>query len=302
MTVAELNTRYGAPGRIVFRAGHCGYPEAVLANQYGSAEVALLGANVLSYRPTGIAPVIFRPAKRDYNRGDSFHGGIPVCFPQFGKLAIPGMAQHGFARKMPFEVRATEYSEEKTEITLGLASCAATMELWPHEFDLEVKITVSMKLNLSMTTTNTGGEAFEFTAGFHPYFVAGNRDDVTVEGLDGCEYVYAVDMTNHVQHGSLSMTQSADHVYALKPAAKHEFAILDKSLRRAIAMVSSGNQTAIVWNPGPEGKLADFEEGDWRKFVCVEPVTEWPKATRALAPGEKHTLLVAIQSQADTNN
>ncbi|MBP5791992.1 MAG: D-hexose-6-phosphate mutarotase [Kiritimatiellae bacterium] len=302
MTIDELNARYGAPERIVFRQGHCGYPEAVLANRYGSAEVALLGANVLSYRPTGISPVIFRPAKRDYNRGESFHGGIPVCFPQFGKLAIPGMAQHGFARMMPFEVRSTQYSEEMTEIVLGLKSDAATRELWPHDFDLEVKISVSMKLNLSMTTTNTGSEPFEFTGGFHPYFVAGERDAVTVEGLDGCEYVYAVDMSNRVQQGSLAMVSSADNVYTLKPAAKHEFAIIDKSLRRAIAMVSSGNQTAIVWNPGPEGKLADFEADDWRKFVCVEPVTSWPKATQALEPGGKHSLLVAIQSVADSNS
>ena len=70
-TIEELNRRFGAPERIVFRAGHCGYPEVVLSNKYGTAEVALLGANTLSYRPTGHAPVIFRPAKRDYNRSQS---------------------------------------------------------------------------------------------------------------------------------------------------------------------------------------------------------------------------------------
>ena len=86
MTVAQLNSRYGAPGRIVFRAGFAGYPEVVLANKYGTAEIALLGANVLSYRPTGHSPVLFRPAKRDYNRGESVHGGLPVCWPQFGRL------------------------------------------------------------------------------------------------------------------------------------------------------------------------------------------------------------------------
>ena len=47
MTVDQLNTRYGAPGRIVFHEGFAGYPEVVLANKYGTAEVALLGANVL---------------------------------------------------------------------------------------------------------------------------------------------------------------------------------------------------------------------------------------------------------------
>ena len=299
MTIDELNRRFGAPGRIVFRQGHCGYPEVVLANKFGSAEIALLGANVLSYKPTGHSPVIFRPAKRDYNRGESFHGGIPVCWPQFGKLAIEGMAQHGFARIMPFETRGTQYSEDMTEVTLGLKSSAETKALWPHDFDLEIKVSVSMKLNLKMTTKNTGAEPFEFTGGFHPYFLVRERDGVTVRGLDGVAYTYAVDMSEHVQTGDLEMTSSADHVFTLPPALKHEFAILDGGLKRAIAMVSSGNGSAIVWNPGPEGKLADFGPDDWRRFVCVEPVTAWPKATAALGAGEKHELTVAIQSSVE---
>ena len=299
MTIAELNQRYGAPGRIVFHVGHCGYPEVVLSNRYGTAEVALLGANTLSYRPTGHSPVIFRPAKRDYNRGESFHGGIPVCWPQFGKLAIPGMAQHGFARVMPFEVRGTQYSEDMTEITLGLRSTDETKKLFPYDFDLEVKVSVSMKLNLKLTTKNTGDKPFEFTGGFHPYFTVRERDGVTVKGLEGVPYVYAEDMTDHVQTGDLEMTTSTDHVFELPPAPKHEFAILDPGLRRAIAMASSGHGSAIVWNPGPECVLPDFEPDDWRKFVCVEPVSHWPKAIKPLEPGEIHELMAAIQASAE---
>ena len=302
MTIAELNQRYGAPGRIVFHVGHCGYPEVVLTNKYGAAEVALLGANTLSYRPTGHSPVIFRPAKRDYNRGESFHGGIPVCWPQFGKLAIPGMAQHGFARIMPFEVRGTRYTEEETEITLGLKSDDETKRLFPYDFDLEVKISVSMKLNLKLTTKNTGSVPFEFTGGFHPYFLVRERDGVVVKGLDQVPYVYAEDMTDHVQTGDLAMTTSTDHVFTLPEAPKHEFAILDGGLKRALAMASSGHGSAIVWNPGPDCVLPDFQPDDWRHFVCVEPVTSWPKAPRALNPGEKHELLAAIQATAEDPN
>lgn len=296
MNIDELNACYGAPGRIAFRQGHCGYPEVVLANKYGSAKVALMGANVLSYKPTGHAPVIFRPAKRDYNRGESFHGGIPVCWPQFGKLAIEGMAPHGFARLMPFSVRGMQYTEDMTEVTLALKSSEETKALWPHDFDLEVKVSVSMKLNLKLVTTNTGTEPFEFTAGFHPYFLVRERDGTTVRGLGGCGYIYAEDMSDHVLTGDLAMTTPTDHVFALAPALKHEYALLDSGIGRAIAMVSSGNESAVVWNPGPEGKLPDFGPDDWRHFVCVEPVTHWPKATAPLPPGEKHVLTVAIQS------
>ena len=299
MTIDELNRRFGAPGRIVFRTGLGGYPEAVLANQYGTAEVALLGANVLSYRPTGIGPVLFRSAKRDYNRGESVHGGIPVCWPQFGRLAIEGMAQHGFARLMPFEVRGTEYSEDVTELTLALRSSAATRELWPHDFDLELKVSVSMKLNLKLTTKNTGDGPFDFSTGFHPYLLVRERDQVVVRGLDGCPFIHAETMREGVQTGDFALTEAKDHAFRLPEAPKHEFALIDASLRRAIAVVSSGNGSAIVWNPGEAQKLPDLADDDWRKFVCVEPITDWPRAGLRLEPGASHVLTAAIQCQCD---
>ena len=299
MTADELNARYGAPGRIVFHEGFAGYPEVVIAGKYGSAEVALLGANVLSYRPTGHGPVLFRPAKRDYNRGDSFHGGIPVCWPQFGNRFSKDLPQHGFARKMVFEVRGTEYTEEMTEVTLGLRSDGETKKLWPHDFDLELKVIVSMKLNLQLTTTNTGKEPFEFSCGFHPYFLLRDRNAVTVKGLDGTTYFNGLTGQAHErQEGDLRMDRETDHIFGLPPAPKHEFAILDPGLRRAIALVSSGNTKTVVWNPGPKDVLADFEPDDWRKFVCVEPVSDWPGGG-TLAPGETHELLAAVQVQLE---
>ena len=295
----ELNARFGAPGRIVFREGFAGYPDVVIANKYGSAEIALLGANVLSYRPTGQSPVIFRPAKRDYNRGDSFHGGIPVCWPQFGNRFSKELPQHGFARKMVFEVRGTEYTDEMTEVTLGLRSDDETKKLWNHDFDLELKVSVSMKLNLQLTTKNTGAEPFDFSCGFHPYFLLADRDGATVKGLAGFSFFNGVSgKPDDRLEGDLVMDRATDHIFSLPLAPKHEFAILDAGLKRATALVSSGNTKTVVWNPGPEGKLADFGPDDWKKFVCVEPVSDWPGGG-TLQPGATHELLAAIQSSLE---
>ena len=298
--VDELNRRYGAPGRIVFHEGLAGYPEVVLSNKYGIAEIALLGGNALSYRPTGHSPVLFRPAKRDYNRGETIHGGIPVCWPQFGRLAIPGMSGHGFARVCVFEVRGSVYSEDMTEITLGLKANEETRQLWPHDFDLELKISVSMKLNLKMTTKNTGGDSFAFSAGFHPYLLVRDRNATEIRGLEGCAVVDARVDEHSLQEGAFALNRSADHVFTLKPELKHEFALLDPGLHRAIAVVSSGSNNAVVWNPGEGHSPADCAADDWRKFVCFEPVTDWPNAAKTLAPGESHALTVAIQSTAQT--
>ena len=296
MTVDQLNARYGAPGRIVFREGFAGYPNAVIANKYGTAEIALLGGNVLSYRPTGHSEVLFRPAKRDYNRGDGVHCGIPVCWPQFGNRFSKDLPQHGFARKMVFAVRGTEYTEEMTEVTLGLKSDVETKKLWPHDFDLELKVSVSMKLNLKLKTTNTGAAPFGFSCGFHPYFLLRERDPASVRGLDGTTYFNGLTGAADVpQTGDLRLDAETDHIFSLPAAPRHEFAIVDPGLRRALALVSSGNTKAVVWNPGPEGRLPDFEPDDWRKFVCVEPVSDWPGGG-TLQPGQSHELLAAIQS------
>ena len=297
MTIDQLNSKFGAPGRIVFHEGFAGYPNVVIANKYGSAEIALLGANVLSYRPTGQSEVLFRPAKREYNRADKVHCGIPVCWPQFGNRFSKELPQHGFARMLVFEVRGTEYSEDKTEVVLGLRSDAETKKLWNHDFDLEIKVSVSMKLNLSLTTANTGKEPFDFSCGFHPYFLVRDRNGVTVKGLDGCRYVDAsgAEIREGVQSGDIPVTSGYDHIFSMAPAPKHEYALIDSGLRRAIAMVSSGNTKTIVWNPDTAYVVDDHTADDWKRFLCVEPVSDWPGGG-TLAPGERHELLVAVQA------
>ncbi len=302
MNVQRLNSSFGAPGRIVFREGFAGYPNVVIANQYGSAEISLLGANVLSYRPTGHSDVLFRPARRDceYNRGDSFHGGVPVCWPQFGNRFSRDLPQHGFARKTVFEVRGTEYTEEKTEVVLGLKSDDETKKLWPHDFDLEYRVSLTMKLNLTLATRNTGKEPFDFNCGFHPYFLVRDRNAVTVRGLADLEYFDGVgNKAGLMQEGDLVMDHATDYIYTLPEAPKHEKAILDAGLRRAVAMVSTGDSRTVVWNPGVDiSPQSDLAAEDWRRFVCVEPVSDWPGG-RTLEPGAEHVLCASVQAHLE---
>lgn len=292
----ELNRRYGAPARIVFRSSDSGYPIVALANKYGSAEVSLYSGNVISYRPTGNLPVLFMPDAARFADDSEVHGGIPVCWPWFGRCGEPGSKSHGFVRHSVFEVRGSEYSDEITEITLGLKSSPETKAIWPHDFDLEYKISISMKLNLYLTTKNTGTEPFKFTEGFHPYFRVRERDAVAVYGLDGCDAVDARDMKPFVQVGELRANADLDHVFTL---TKREYVINDPGLKRAIAMVSRGNSKLVVWNPGPGVKLPDLAEDDWKRFLCVEPATLFREDGIELAPGETHQLVAAIQSVAD---
>ena len=297
MNCEELNKRYGAPGRIVFRDGPQGTPVAALANQYGSAEISIYGGQVLSYRPTGNSPVLYTPGSVEFGPDKADHGGIPVCWPWFGRNGPEGSYGHGFARRSMWRVAGSEYSEDITELTLALDCTDETRKLWPHDFSLRLKVAVSMKLNLGLRTVNTGTEPFEYTEGFHPYFLVRDRDAVVVRGLDGCAFCDARKgrVADSTWKGDLAFNTEYDHVFTVK---KSEVAILDPGLRRAIAIASRGNAKIVCWNPGeadtPDRNLG---AGDWRKFICVEPATLFKEdAAIRLEPGESHELLMAVQA------
>ena len=123
---------------------------------------------------------------------------------------------------------------------------------------------------------------------------------MSVRGLDGAAFVDASgkEIVEGVQQGDVLLSSDKDHVYTMDAAPKHEFALMDPGLRRAIAIVSGGNGKLVVWNPGTAYVVDDHRAEDWRKFVCVEPVSDWPGG-RTLQPGESYGLVAAIQASLD---
>lgn len=293
-----LNRQFGAPGRIVFRPSKHDAPIVVLANQYGSAEVALFGAQTLSYRPTGNAPVLYLPHPYDATpAGEEIHGGIPVCWPWFARCGPAGSKLHGVARYARWRVAATGYSEDLTEITLALESDDETRKAWPHDFALELKVALSMKLTLALHATNTGKEAFRVTEGFHPYFLVRARDEAEVLGVDGCDFTdtRAPGKGTRTWVGGYPVREAGSKIYTV---SKREYVLMDHGLDRAIAIVSRGNSRLVVWNPGAESaaQTAAFGVEGWRRFVCVEPCSTPDEAGYDLKPGESHDLVMAVQS------
>lgn len=64
-------------------------------------------------------------------------GGIPICWPQFNDM---GPTQsHGFARNTEFTV----IDGSDSFVTLRLSSSDDTRELWPHDFELTVRIEIT---------------------------------------------------------------------------------------------------------------------------------------------------------------
>jgi len=292
--VASLNSRFGAPGRIAFRAGGNGMPIAALASASGSCEVSLHGGHVLSYRPAGHLPVLFMSKASCFEPGKPIRGGIPVCWPWFGPHpADPGKPQHGFARIVPWTLAATEYAAQSTEIRLTLEDSDRTRAWWPFRFSLALRVSLEAALKVELTTRNTDTRPFTITEALHSYFMVRQIMDVTVRGLEGTAYMDKVTgLEGRPQETPLVVRQEVDRVYA---ATESECVIDDAGLERQIIVSKRGSRTTVVWNPWMDkaGRMPDFGDEAYTRMICVETANAGDDAV-TLQPGDSHTLAAAI--------
>lgn len=293
-------SKFAAPGRIAFRNASPA-PVAVLVSPYGAAEISLYGAHLLSYRPTGQSPVLWlAESYKTLQPSKAIRGGIPVCWPWFGAAALPDLPSHGFARTQIWEVNSTEYDKETTTLILILRDSLETRELWPHNFRLQLKITVGPSLELELSTTNTDTSPFEITEALHSYFRVKDIATTTVTGLDNQPYLNKVaNGSDGLQSGAITFTDETDRIYNHHDSAA---LITDEALNRRIAVEKTGSHATVVWNPWIEKaqRLTDMHDDDWHNFVCVEtanagtaPIIVEPRATHTITAKITSALLSA---------
>ena len=176
----------------VRRSQEDGMDMMVLSNRYGSVTLSLMGAQIRSYRPAGMKEdILFAPKSMVIDGTKHVHGGIPVCWPWFGRNGEPGSVSHGFARTSLFEVRGRTEADDATTLVLGLRPTDETRKVWPYDFDLEYTIRLGATLDLFLRTKNTDARPVKITEGLHPYWRVSDRRRVRVDGLDGCPYCFA---------------------------------------------------------------------------------------------------------------
>lgn len=124
-------------------------------------------------------------------------GGNPVLFPICGPLAggtcqINGntyaMKQHGFARNLPWQVIEENVASESASICLELTSNDTTRSQYPFDFSVKFTYKLTPKgLTILQKYENLSKTTMPFYAGFHPYFVAPDKQAVNLE-VDADEY------------------------------------------------------------------------------------------------------------------
>lgn len=292
LELAALNARFAIPGHLRFMESGPGLPMADIRTPLATARVALQGAQVLAWRPDGVAPVLWLSGAAVFEADKAVRGGIPVCWPWFGDR--PGHSAHGFVRTRLWELRETTLDAQgQVRLTLGLRDDAATRAVWDHAFDLELQVTVGTTLQLTLTTHNTGLETFTLTEALHTYFSVGDIRQTTVHGLDGTDYLDKVQgFAPAQQRGPVNFTGETDRVYRHTTA---DCVIDDADQKRHITVAKTGSHATVVWNPwiDREKAMPDMAAGGYQRMVCVETVNAAPDLI-SVAPGAQHAMSAVI--------
>ncbi|MEO1522949.1 MAG: D-hexose-6-phosphate mutarotase [Cyanobacteria bacterium J06633_2] len=273
MTIEQLNADYGIENQLTFVEGNGGFPMINVANDKAKAQISVYGGQVLSFQPnTEAQDLLFLSANAYYKPGKAIKGGAPVCWPWFGPDPEgKGRPSHGIARNRLWTVVSTETTDAgDTKVVLGFSDTEETREIWPQSFDFAIEILVSDKLTMALVTRNNSDQAFSITQALHTYFTVGDITQVTVSGLDTKRYIDKVDAgTEKTQQGAVAIAQEVDRIYLDVPS---ELIIHDNSLGRRIHVASTGSKSAVVWNPWVDisTKMADLEDEDYKRFICVE--------------------------------
>ncbi len=170
----------------------------VLSNRFGVAKIERLGARVVSYVPAG--------GKETLAMLDSGTGGIPICFPWFQFNGPEGRKspKHGIARYSMFDtVRVDNGADESTALFRLRSYMAEHRELFPHEYELLLDVSLGETLTLVLLCRNTGKTAFPMTMAFHPYFLRSAVPRLFNEG-SGRFRTWDPDETSHTKTQGLA--------------------------------------------------------------------------------------------------
>jgi dihydroxy-acid dehydratase len=301
---ADPLARFAIPGQLSFRTGAGGLVYADIDNAGGRATICLQGAHLVSFRPKSQhTPVVWVSDAAKFAPGKSIRGGAPVCWPWFGahpsEASFPG---HGFARTVAWQVVGSrKRNDARTEITLELLENEQTRKQWPHPTRLTLTVVVGERLEMRLTTTNTGDAPIEIGEALHTYFHISDVGAISVEGLEGGDYHDKVDnFARKTQRGAVAFAGEVDRVYVDTAA---ECVIVDPGLGRRIRVAKSGSQSTVVWSPWTDKaqQMGDMGQGrsgaGWREMVCVESGNAMDNVV-AVAPGESHTLAVTYSVEA----
>lgn len=252
-----------------------GRTHVVCSGEIGRLTTSCVGCQLESFVGEKTGGDVFYMQERPVE-GKAVHGGVPICWPWFGKAPKEGLPKHGLVRYLRWRlIRRLG----KTGVVMECVSTPETLRRWPHPFRLEATVVADSErsVRVSFTEENTGKTAFASAWGFHPYFAVTSAQKIALDG------------NLHAPQERLVSFKADGRPHRLE----------DLGGGRIFDVRCSDNEDWLVWNPGDiQTPLCEtLGPSEWQKFYCLEPCTLTP---RELGPGESrtHELSVVVSQDA----
>lgn len=279
-------------------------------NNEASATVFLQGAQITDFQTKGCKPLIWCSDQSDYKPGVPLRGGIPICWPWFGELAMnavevkqqiadggsdPQLPAHGFVRHLPWQLSAIDTTDNHaTQLVFKLILDGTEHPHWSLPAELTYTVTVGNKLSLQLSVNNTGNQPINFSSALHTYYAIDAIENIAIHGLEKCNYIDCMDdWQEKAQRGQLCVDREVDRIYH---GDTGHITIAEKN-QRDVIIASRGSRSAVIWNPWIEksSRLSHFPDHAYKKMLCVETANA-DRDFVALSPKQTHTLAVTIHS------
>ena len=244
------------------------------------------GGLLVGWRCSGEERLYF-DAERFADPSKSVRGGIPVLFPVCGNLpdgalVLPqgrfSMAQHGFARDLPWELAALDSGDG---IRLTLSDSPATYSAYPFQFQLSLDYQLEPDaLAIRAVVEHRAGAAeagpMPFALGLHPYLQVASLAQARVDGLP---------------------ERCWDHLTAAEAATADQLARLEQGVDLRVTWpagaglaprVCTGTGAAVELQMQPPFAHAVLWSDPPRPMLCLEPWSA-PRGELGLLlqPGER---------------
>ncbi|KAL2650755.1 hypothetical protein R1flu_018883 [Riccia fluitans] len=263
-----------------------GFEKVILREPRGSsAEILLFGGQVTSWKNERGEELLFLSSKAIFKPPKAVRGGIPVCFPQFGGQG--SLEQHGFARNRLWKivesssplpsVDSDKFSlinnSTKAIVELMLTPSEEDMKIWPHKFELRLRVALSSGGGLTMTVkvNNKDTKQFSFTFALHTYLSVADITEVRVEGLETLDYLDNLKSGERSteQGDAITFDNELDRVYLSTPS---KIAVVDHEKKRTFVLKKDGLPDLVVWNPWERKakQMVDFGDDEYKYMLCVE--------------------------------
>jgi glucose-6-phosphate 1-epimerase len=231
-------------------------PAVRLATPDGAqATITLFGAHLVSWQGADGHERMFCSARSALDGSGAIRGGVPVIFPQFAARGA-GM-RHGFARVSTWRLVDSGVDDGASFAVLALEPRDLAPQVaaaWPHAFALALRVTLQEHaLEMALEVRNLGAQAFPFAAALHTYHLVDDIAAVRIHGLEP---------------QALAIDDKLDRIYGQVGGD----IVLESGAGR-LRLEQDGFTDAVVWNPGAAdaAALADMEDDEYRRFVCIEP-------------------------------